>query len=224
MRTHRAGVYAVALATVLAGCSDSAAAPGGDAGTDPSFATTSSATQFHFVANGVSGQVGWYQSDSAGFGFTYGQVNVGRGGTTSNPQTWLDYYVVRCDWYYCYLVGAGYGLIPNRDLSGGSSQLHLSTTTTGNPNFFVWAGSGGQVSVDWRANGLFSSRSSGTNEYTYAAQCDTLSCNSTFTHRSQGRGTSASATASGTVVAVPIGFGQNAAIGTNHQVSIDIYR
>ncbi len=221
MRTNRAALYAVALATLIAGCQDSAPPPGPDG---PDFGVTSSTTQYHFVANGQFGYVNWYQYDTLGSWFTYGTVNASRGGTTGNPQTWMEYYVVQCDWYSCYYLEAGYGLIPNRDLSGGGGRLHLSTNTDGNPNFYVWAGSGGQLSVDWQSNGLYSSSWSGTTQYDYAAACDSVACYSGYKHRSQGKSTNTSASASGSVVGVALPLTGDAWIGTNRQVTIDIYR
>jgi len=173
--------------------------------------TTSTVTQFHFVANGDLGSVNWFDPSPAG-GFTFGSLSVSRGGPTTNPQTYLSYFVFECDaTFSCSVTRDGFGLIPNGDLSGGRTSLRLSTNTTGNPNFVTSAGPTGVVSVDWRANGLFTQSSSGTSQLSFPG----------FTQRSQGSSTSASANATGGIVGAPISNG-TAAIGINHQVLIDI--
>ena len=178
-------------------------------------ATSSAATQFHFVADGDFGNLNWFEVDPAG-GFTFGSVSVSRGGPTNNPQTFLGYFVFQCDPVFsCNPVRGGFGLIPNRDLSGGANSLTLRTNTTGNPNFSTAVGPAGLVSVDWRVNGLFTQSSSGTNQFSFPG----------FTHRSQGSFASASANATGSVVGLPVGGvtqPDSSVIGTNHQVTIDI--
>src|SRR2546426_7356708 len=112
---------------------------------------TSPATQFHFVSNGDFGNLSWFEVDPAG-GFTFGSLSVSRGGPTTDPQTFLSYFVFQCDPFFsCNLVRDGFGLIPNGDLGGGGNSLKLRTNTTGNPNFVTFAGPTGPVSVDWRA-------------------------------------------------------------------------
>src|SRR3989454_11165047 len=97
--------------------------------------STSPTTQFHFVANGDVGNVNWAEFDPAG-GFTFGSLSVNRGGPTTDPQTFLSYFVFQCDPSSgCNPIRDGFGLIPNRDLSGGGNSLSLRTNTTGNPNF-----------------------------------------------------------------------------------------
>jgi Tol biopolymer transport system component len=172
---------------------------------------TSTASQFHFVANGDFAGLSWFESDPAG-GFTFGSLSVSRGGSTNAPQTSLSYFVFQCDLFSCNTIRDGFGLIPNADVSGGRTSLRLSTNTTGNPNFFTSAGPTGAVSVDWRANGLFIQSTSGTNEFSYPG----------FTQRSQGGSSSASANATGSIIGAPIPPNGSAGIGTNHQVIIDI--
>ncbi len=177
-------------------------------------ATSATATQVHFVANGDFGSLSWFTFDPAG-GFTFGSLSVSRGGPTTDPQTFVSYFVFQCDQFFvCNAVRDGSGLIPNRDLSGGGNSLSLRTNTTGNPNFNTFAGPTGLVTVNWRANGLFTQSSTGTNEYSFPG----------FTHRSQGSVTSASANATGGIVDVPISPSGSANIGTNHQTTIDFIR
>jgi len=173
---------------------------------------TNLARQFHFVSNGDAGNVNWFASDSAG-GFAFGFLSVSRGGPTNDPQTFLSYFVFQCDPISgCIDIRDGFGLIPNGDLSGGRTSVNLRTNTTGNANFITFAGPTGPVSVDWRANGLFTQSSSGINQFSFPG----------FTHRSQGTFSSASANATGSIVGLAISPEGSAGIGTNHQVSIDI--
>ena len=172
---------------------------------------TSPTNQFHFVANGDFGSVNWFESDPAG-GFTFGSLFVSRGGPTNDPQTFLSYFVFQCDFSSCSLIRDGSGLIPNSDLTGGRTALHLNTNTTGNPNFVTFAGPTGVVSMDGRANGLFTQSSSGTNEFSFPG----------FTQRSQGNSASASANATGSIVGLPISPNGSTVIGTSHQTTIDI--
>ena len=170
------------------------------------------ATQVHFVANGDFASVNWVEFDPT-VGFVFGSLSVNRGGPTNNPQTSLSYSVFQCDPFFsCSAVRDGAGLIPNRDLSGSANSLSLRTNTTGNPNFVTFAGPAGPVSVNWRANGLFTQSSSGTNQFSFSG----------FTHRSQGNFTAASANAAGSIVGLPISPNGSADVGTNHQVIIDI--
>jgi len=173
---------------------------------------TSPTDQFHFVTNGDFASLSWFEVDPAG-GFISGFLYVSRGGPTTDPQTFLGYSVFQCDPSFgCNTIRDGFGLIPNGDLSGGGRSLTLSTNTTGNPNFFTFAGPTGVVSVNWRADGLFTQMSSGTNQYSFSG----------FTQLFQGSSTSASAKTMGSIVGVGISPNSSAGIGTNHQVTIDI--
>jgi dipeptidyl aminopeptidase/acylaminoacyl peptidase len=175
-------------------------------------AITSPPTQFHFVANGDFASYSWSEFDPGG-NFTFGSISVNRGGPTNAPQTSLNYFVLQCDPSFIVCnTREGFGPIPNGDFSGSRTSMRLSTNTTGNPNFFTVAGPTGVVSVDWRANGLFTQSSSGTNTFSFPGS----------THRSQGSFTSASANATGSIIGVPISPNGSGDLGTNHQVTIDI--
>jgi hypothetical protein len=217
------------LAVVAGGvvaCRDSSAAPR-EVGA-PRFATASDTGgggpgQFHFVANGDAASVNWASGDSSGTGgglsFTTGFLQVSRGGPTNNPQTFMSYQVEQtvCDPFFnCTftLLQGGFGSIPNGDFSGGGKQLRLRTNAATNPNFIVFAGTGGLVSVTWQANGFFFSSSNGTSTFK----------SGTFTERFQGNSSSASAAATGTVIGIPINANQSSGIGSNHTVQIDIFR
>jgi hypothetical protein len=206
------------LAVVLAftGCQDSSTVPTQtrNVGSTPSISTSSGrVTQLHFVANGASGSVEWITSDQIG-GSTSGELTVGRGGATSDPQTFLAYAGSQCDALYNCTSFRGEGTIPNEDLSFGlsGSQLHLSTNTSGNPNFTTFDGPTGLVTVDWKATGLVSQTISGTTKSTFAG----------LVELSQGTIEQDVATATGSVVGVPILPDFFATIGTDHTVSIDL--
>lgn len=217
----------VAGGVVAAACRESSAAPR-EVGA-PRFATASDtggggSGHFHFVSNGNSASVDWSSGDSTGGGggqvtFITGNLQVSRGGPTNNPQTFLFYQVGQtvCDPFFnCTftLLEGGAGTIPNGDFSGGGKQQRLSTNTANNPDFLVFAGSGGLVSVSWQANGFFLTTSSGSNTFK----------SGTFTQRFQGNSSNASATATGTVIGIPIDANQSSGIGSNHTVQIDIFR
>jgi hypothetical protein len=215
---------ALALGPILAACNKDAATAPAKTLHGPSMTVVSDtgggggAGQSHFVANGNSGFVSWSSSGSGdtlggGGGFTFGELNVSRGGSVNNPQTFLFYFIEQCDPFFGCTLIEGSGLIPNNDLSGGGQQLHLATNTIGNPNFFTFGGPPGLVTVDWRANGAFQQRNSGTSDFIVPG----------FRQHSVGISTSASASAVGSVVGSVIPAGSIGTIGTNQNVSIDIF-
>ncbi|HKE91095.1 MAG TPA: hypothetical protein VKB45_12215 [Gemmatimonadales bacterium] len=206
---------------VMAGCREATTSPR-HAATTPRFATASDTggggggggNQFHFVANGDGGSLFWQGGDTlGGGGFTFGFLNVGRGGSTSDPQAFLSYFIQQCDVFFNCTSVQGFGSIPSKDLSGGLSarHLHLATNTTGNPNFFS-DGPTGLIVVDWKANGLFTQSSSGTTRLTAFG----------FREQLQGSSDFASANATGSVVGITITPFNFASITTNHTVIIDI--
>ena len=224
MRPLFAELKAVALAAAIAGCQDSAttAGPRGPSDDSPSFSANSSTTQSHFVGNGLAGDLSWCTNEGNPESYYCLYLTVARGGPTNNPETYLYYYAYRCDPSFCNTVDGGYGLIPNGDLAGTAKELHLSTNTSSNADFLVWAGTGGLVSVDWRSNGAYTASFSGrwfTQQL--APPCDTI-CTPPTQHV-LGAWTQRQATAIGTVagVAIPSSYGN---ITENHSVTIDIYR
>ncbi len=210
---------ASALGYLLSACKDSATTPAAQAaGPRPSLATLSDTggggggpgNQLHFVSNGTSAFVQWSTSGSPGL--VFGSLSVGRGGSTNNPQTFLSYFIERCDPFVGCTVSGGSGLIPNNDLSGGGQQLHLGTNTSGNPNFFTFGGPSGLITIDWSANGAFQQRFSGTSDFIFPG----------FRQHTTGVSTSASANAAGSVVDVSVPPFSSGNIGTNQNVIIDI--
>jgi hypothetical protein len=226
MLTRNTVAAALLAGAITVGCQEAATAPR-KTGT-PRFATAADTggggkSQFHFVSNGDGASANWASGDSSGSGggssFITGFLQVTRGGPTNNPQTFLSYQVEQtvCDpLFNCTftLLQGGFGTIPNGDFSGGGKQLRLRTNTSNNPNFIVFAGNGGLVSVTWQANGFFFSSSSGTSTFK----------SGTFSERFQGTSSNASATATGSIVGIPIDANQSSGIGSNHTVQIDIFR
>jgi hypothetical protein len=220
MTTRRAAWSVLLLALALGACRDSTAAHS----PPPALAVAAGQpTQTSFVSNGAFGNLSWFTTNPDG-SFTFGFLDVNRGDAVSNPRTFLFYVVVQCTpSFFCVEIEGGNGLISNSDLSGGGKELHLRTNTSGNPDFFVFAGSGGMVTADWVANGVFSHRGNGVNLITMPA--DTLTADATRSMiRQQGTFTSTSADASGGIVGVSIPPGSFAWQGTNHNVTITISR
>jgi hypothetical protein len=210
--------WAILLVAFFAACKDATTAPAKTT-SRASFAVAADTggggggpgNQSHFVANGDFGFVNW-SGDSLGGGFTFGSLSVSRGGSVNNPQAFLSYFVEQCDAFFNCTFSQGFGQIPARDLSGGGKHLHLATNTSGNPNFFTFGGPAGLITVDWSANGFFTQRSTGTNDVTFPG----------FLQHQTGVSTSASAYASGGVVAIVIPSRSSGNIGTNQSVTIDI--
>jgi hypothetical protein len=211
------------LTAAVAACRDSATSPrAGSVGRGPAFATATDTTggggggvsQAHFIASGDFGSANWSGGDSAsGGGFTFGSLSVNRGGQLDSNQTFLTYFVDQCNAFFTCTVSAGAGVIPNSDLTGGGKTLHLSTNTTGNPNFTTFAGPTGLVSVAWTSNGLFQQRSSGTSEFVFPS----------FREHLNGVSSSAAANVTGTVVGNAISGNGSGNLGTNLNVTIDIF-
>ncbi len=207
----------LALVAVFGACKDSTTN-----GPRPSLATATDTlpgggggpgNQTHFVANGDFGYVNWFGGPSGDSGsFTFGSLSVNRGGSVTNPQAFLSYFVEECDPFVNCVVVEGFGAIPAQDVSGGGKQLRLSTNTSGNPTFFTFGGSPGVITVDWSASGVYTQRSSGTNEVTFPG----------FRQHQTGVSTSVSAYGSGNVVGIPIPARSPGQIGTNQNVTIDI--
>jgi hypothetical protein len=207
------------VVSVLA-CRDVSQSPGG-----PNFSTVAdtgpvgcTAAQCHFNTRGAAASVSWFDpgtsvspgdTGSGGGGVqVYGYVSVSR----STSETLLFYGVTECRPWGCSTVRGGFGTIPNGDFTGSGNSMQLSTNTTGNPNFFTYAGSTGPIATTWTANGLFASHSNGTSQLIQPG----------LREQTTGQSDDLSATASGTVVAYPIFAANFGNISTSHNVSIVI--
>src|SRR6266568_2522490 len=111
----------------------------------------------------------------------------------------------------CQVFG-GNGLIPNQDFGGGAKSLQLNTNTSGNPNFFTFAGPPGLLSARWDANGFFQQRFSGTSEFSVPG----------FKQQSTGVSSSASANTTGSVIGVLIPPNTLGSLGSNTNVILAI--
>jgi hypothetical protein len=164
----------------------------------------------HFLANGDSALVEIS-------GDVLVSLNVFRGGTLQNPQTFL-YYVV-CT-RASGLCQQGSGLIPNGDFQAdGMSRRSLNTDTSAaaNPSFFRFEGpgfdaSGGVISLVWDRTSFFSRSGHSSLDVKFG--------NSSHLHQNSHADT-VSATATGSVLGVPLGV-IGGEIGSQHGSTIDI--
>ncbi|SRR6266481_5812119 len=183
MRLQSASIALAVLSPLLTYASPAAAQSGDDR-----------VTTYH--SNGDGASFWTYSSDPTSL--SYGYVSVNRGGTASNPITWLYYQFQTCtitnDGYYTCLQQAGNGNIPSNDFSGGGGRYRLHTDTTADPDFFVWAGTGGVIEVEWEKTDGYQSRQSGVFEYSYFD----------FSYQTNGTSRSSSASASGIVAGIPV--------------------
>jgi hypothetical protein len=171
-----------------------------------------------FSANGDYGHVDWFAGDSVprdSSGVRFGEPRVmGMLDVSRNGQdVFLSYFIQECDATRC-TFASGSGIIPSGDLSRGGRDLHLSTNTATNPNFFTFGGLPGVVTVDWEQNGVFEQRTHGTSWVSSGS----------VTVRSTGQWSSYSAAVRGTIVGraiLPRAMGN---IGSTRNVSIEITR
>jgi hypothetical protein len=214
----KAAIIVLVVASILA-CRDVSRSPGG-----PSFAVAAdtgpggcAATHCSFNTRGAAAYVSWFDpgtvsgdTGSSGGLQVYGSLSVSR----SASETFLFYIVTECRPWGCTTARGGFGTIPTSDVSGNSSSMHLSTNTSGNPNFFTFAGSTGSIEVTWTANGLFEYHSNGT----------TQTIQPGFRQQTTGQSDDVAATASGSIVAYPIFPANSGSISANHNVTITINR
>jgi len=216
----RVSILTVLVIVSVLACRDVSQSPGG-----PSFSTVAdsgpdgcTATQCHFNTRGTAAWLSWLDvgtgvppGDTGGGGGgrrVFGNVSVSR----SASETFLYYSVTECRGYDCITGRAGFGTIPNGDFTGNGNSMQLSTNTTGNPNFFTYAGSTGTIEATWTANGLSEFHSNGTTERIQPG----------LREHTSGQSDDLSATASGTVVAYPIFPANSGSISTSHNVSMVI--
>lgn len=220
-----APVVAFLVAAVGLACRDAASNP-----TRPNFSVVNDTTPggcernaCTFNASGDAAFISWTEvgtavsSDTGGGGggtIRFGNASVSRGGTRENQQTFFFYSVTDCGPFFCNTVANGFGLIPNGDFSANGPTYRLSTNTADNPDFFTFAGSPGQVTIEWAGNGLFEQQFNGTSR---------LSSPGVTEHRA-GQSVFSSATATGAVVGFTIAPGNSGSISSDHEVRITITR
>jgi len=195
---------------------------------NPATSSTARTTVVHFTAEGDFARTRWTYNGGA---YSCGYVEVSRTGSTSNPGVTLFYaYVgcgISCDEGECPPpYEYGYGEIPAGDLTLSKrtvngrqlSVLKLNTNTANDPNLYVYAGNGGQITVEWDRTPGFEFLSTGHSVTKFG----------TFTERVHGTSTVYSARATGNVVGfeLPTTDGvfayQGSDIGSNHAKTIDI--
>jgi len=163
---------------------------------------------FRFVGNGDAADVQWF--DGTLFGF----VSVLRGGDAKDPQTLLSYSILQID-PCCATLEAGFGTIPNGDLTGSATgHLFLDTDTSAaaNPDFNRTDGNGGAITVQWRKETGFSNRFIGT------AQQDLGSLIMIF----NGVFESHFALAEGDVIGTPVAGDASASLIQEHGVNVTV--
>ncbi len=208
------------FAAALFGCKDASTDPAHpwrpSAAPSTDLIPNGAVSSFHFVSEGDFGSVNWFTSDQFG-NFSFGFLSANEGGSVTAPQVSLFYFIVRFTGGFCCTFISGFGLIPSANLTGGTgmSALTLNTNTATDPNFFVFpAGSGGPISLQWKESSAFEFSSTGTSELRFG--------NTTF--RTIGNSSSSSATVTGSVLGQVIPQGAFGQMGTNHTVSIDVFR
>jgi len=219
MRTHLGEMTCrLLISLLLVGCQETSTDPqgGGTASQSgprmsPAISNAGRTTVEHFVANGEFGVVGW-----AGIGphgaFSDAFLTVERGDTLLNPEVFLSYQVIDCFFEGCEgSLAGGAGRIPRGDFKGTAGhKLKLSTNTCANPDFAVFLGPCGLISVEWTP-GVFETRFSGTTEQKVRG---------VLSSRQQGTTISTDATVTGNVVGFPIQDVLTANMGKNHNVVV----
>lgn len=205
-------------ATTLVACRDAGnklTRPNFDAISDTSSGCGPGVCQFN--TSGASGQTTWFigtapDSGGGGFSYQYGGISVSRGGSPSNPQVFLQYEMGSCNQFSCTTLRAGYGTIPVGDFSGNGGALSVNTNTTGNANFYTYAGPTGVVTASWQSTGIYQVSSNGTQTITTP----------TFRQRSVGQSDFTYASTSGSIVGLSIPSQNSGSISSNRSVSITI--
>ena len=177
----------------------------------------------HFKSNGANA------SHNSFDGTTAYDLNVSvntSGGTTS---TFFAFNTQTCNADFSVCSGVfGFGNIPNADFSVNGANATLNTNTVTNPNFTVFnyvndfangiftqtPGTGGIVAISWRKNGVQSSSFKGTSIFS----------SHVFTHKNIGEQASDTATATGTLLGMPLPAMQSSFIGTSKSTDSVISR
>jgi hypothetical protein len=220
MRYRNTGAVALAaLPIIIWACKDGTTAPREAHAASLATAASGDGTSSGRVVTNYtfSGDYADYHNyDPAANGYV--NIWVGQGGSGGAPEVWVNYDVGRCGydpatgWYSCTVSQAGYGTIPNGDLSGnGANHLRLTTDTRSNPRFTVWAGTGGVIDLEWRKSGLYESSSNSVSESRFLDS----------RWKSNGSYSSASAIAQGTIIGIDVtgaaGSYSSGSIGSSKQ-------
>ena len=136
-----------------------------------------------YAVNGDEASYGFYASDKSPTPLSpcWMVVDVSRGGTVQAQTTQVYYDIALWDpdykWWEewgppypdplpepggCRRIGAGAGQVPNSAYSVNGSTHTLYVDTSKVPDYQLWVGSGGVISVKWEKTGTYESRSTGT--------------------------------------------------------------
>jgi len=193
------GALGLAAGCLVASCDDSSRAR---EPTSPDLAVSSDSgnggSPLHITLAGPYG--GWYGSQFDGS--HYLSMNVSVASSYSTDSVVLYYSMYRCapDTYECEALEEGAGTIPAGDLSVAHDRLVLTTNTAvPNPNFTLYAGTGGLISFTWTE--LSGSPS-------YRASYQSRNRYQDFSIHSHGSYTSAGALGVGSVLGVTVELGE----------------
>jgi hypothetical protein len=158
------------LASVLLGaCEDKSA---GREPTAPDLAPSLSAGVMgsghvsKFVTKGSFGYVSIFGYTAEGY--ENGYLFASQGG--EGQQVFMYYDITQCDYSgSCSSVESGYGYIPSGDLVQEHEKLILTTNTSTAPDFYIYAGSGGPITISWTQFSGFTSRESRNMRATYGS-------------------------------------------------------
>lgn len=111
----------------------------------------------HFTSKGWFGDF-WFNADVNGEAYESGYLGVYQGGTRKDRQVFLYYEITQCDYLssVCTSVESGNGSIPPGDVVQQGETLTLHTDTAANPDFSIFAGPGGPITISWTQTAGFS--------------------------------------------------------------------
>jgi hypothetical protein len=205
------------LAGLLAGaCEDRSAereptAP--DVAATPSIVPMGSGHVYHFTSQGSFGDLSF--AADMGDAYEWGYLAVYQGGTRKDRQVLLYYDITQCGYatYECTSVEGGNGLIPSGDLVQEGNTLTLNTNTSTAPEFSLYAGSGGPITISWTQTSGFTARENVNSRINYV---------SGLKARFHQTRTSFSAVAEGSMLGRALDPYAYATMGTVHSGEIDI--
>lgn len=119
-----------------------------DIAADPSLAATGSDHITKFLTRGWFGDL-WFYGYSPDGVVENGYLSASQGG--NGQQVYMYYDISQCDDYgTCNSVEGGYGNIPSNDLVEENGILILNTDTRNASEFYIYAGTGGAITITWK--------------------------------------------------------------------------
>ena len=175
----------------------------------------------HFKSNGANA------SHNSFNGTTAFDLNVTVNTSGNTTSTFFAFETQTCNSDFSVCTGIfGNGNIPNSDFTVNGENANLNTSTATNPNFTVFTyiqdangfnttpAPGGIVTISWKKNHQTSQSFKGTSEFIAAG----------FSHKNIGETASDSATATGTLLGMPLPSTQSSFIGTSKSTDTVISR